>query len=105
MKAFEQMKMFVGTSTAEVEKKYNAWVRKMTKHIEDTPTLSGHSLEIYAREFAIRLYDGEESYGVTVFYKHWDLLPFEKGQHDYGKGVQGVTTTGSGVQVQRPRKG
>ena len=104
MKPYERVKIFSGADTDVVEEQYNAWVREMTDFMAGTATLNGINLEIVSRDFVIRQYEGEETFALCVYYVHWDLEPRERGNQDYGAGVAGVSTTGSGVRIQKSRK-
>jgi hypothetical protein len=89
MKEFEQVKIFKGTKRNSVEDQYNEWVREQEDLRSTNPVLAGLPLQILDRQFTVRLYEGEETVFLSIFYKHRHLEPHEQGNVDRGAGGGG----------------
>ena len=79
MKLYEQMKLFTGGDSAELEDQYNTWVKEQIDARSKVPILSNKPFTILSRRPVIRQYKGAETYALAVFYEHAELSESEQG--------------------------
>ena len=90
MVPFERMKTFKSTDPEELELTYNNWIIEQSRERAEHPVLKGHPFVVKDRQAATRLYDGEETFVLMVFYDHFWTAPQVKGP-DRGQSVNGVS--------------
>lgn len=80
MRLAERVKIFTGADTEELEQEYSDWYDSVVTFRETVPALKGNPFKIFERSLTIRNYDGEETFGLAIFYE--DVILEE---HEIGK--------------------
>jgi len=91
MKFAERLKIFTGPDTDALEQEYSAWYDSIIAQRESVPALKGNPFRIIDRSMVIRQYDGEETFGLAVFYEDVLLAEYEQGKDRGGHLNNGVS--------------
>ncbi len=86
MKLVEHVKIISASTTSKLEKKFNEWVIEQRKMFDSHTILLNTPFTIVQRELTIRVYEGEETFALAVFYNHPILTPKEQGNVDKARG-------------------
>ena len=84
MKLYEQMKLFTGGDSSELERLYNTWIREEMEKRSKVPILSNKPFNILGRDLVIRNYKGDETFAMAVYYEYAELLDSEQGPDKAG---------------------
>jgi hypothetical protein len=87
MKLYEQLKLFTGGDSSELENQYNTWVKEMMEARSKVPILSNKPFNIISRRPLIRQYKGAETYALAIFYEYAELSESEQGPDKAGNFV------------------
>lgn len=79
MRKVEQVKIFTGANSDDLETEYNEWFKAVVDIRDKVPALKGNPFVILDRTLTIRNYEGDETYALAVFYEHMELDPHEQG--------------------------
>ena len=98
MKLVERVKIFTGADTDDLEQEFADWYDATVAAREEVPALRGNPLKILERNLIIRNYEGEETWGLAVFFVDTVLA-----DHEHGKDRGGHLNNGVSMLVGKRR--
>jgi hypothetical protein len=80
MKLTERLKLFIGDDPAKLEQEYADWYDEIIEQRDTVPALKGNPFRIIERRLVVRQYEGDESWGLAVFFEAALLADYEQGK-------------------------